>query len=89
MGPHGWNLWGDVSAEYAKGATEEIEIIQDIGKFPAGGPTWRTREWTTIVDEDKVSLLKIYGMDTSGNILKAMTIEPDGIIAKELFGEGL
>lgn len=89
MGPHGWNLWGDVSAEYAKSATGEIEIIQDIEKFPAGGPTWRTREWTTIVDEGKVTSLKIYGMDTSGNIMKTMAIEPDGIIAKKLFGEGL
>ncbi|WP_449405883.1 hypothetical protein [Massilia phosphatilytica] len=41
MGPHGWNLWGDVSSEYAKEATGEIEIIQDFEKFPAGGPTWR------------------------------------------------
>ncbi len=88
MGPHGWNLWGDVSAEYAKDATGEIEIIQDIEKFPAGGPTWRAREWTTIVDEGKVTAMKIYGMDKSGNILKSTTIEPDGAIAKKLFGEG-
>lgn len=89
IGPHGWNFWGDVSAEYAKDAAGEIEIIQDIGKFPAGGPTWRTREWTTIIDEGKVTSMKIYGMDKSGNILKAMTIEPDSAIAKELFGGAL
>ena len=89
MGPHGWNLWGDVSAEYAKDAAGEIEIIQDIGKFPAGGPTWRTREWTTIVDEGKVTSMKIYGMDKTGNILKTTTIEPDSAIAEELFGDAL
>ena len=88
MGPHGWNLWGDVSTEYAKHATGDIEIIQDIEKFPAGGPTWRTREWTTIVDEGKVTSMKIYGMDKLGNILKSTTMEPDGAIAKNLFGEG-
>lgn len=89
MGPHGWNLWGDVSAEYAKDASGEIEIIQDIDKFPAGGPTWRKREWTTIVDEGKVTSMKIFGMDKSGSILKTMTFEPDSAIARELFEEAL
>jgi len=78
-----------VSAEYAKDASGEIEIIQDIDKFPAGGPTWRKREWTTIVDEGKVTSMKIFGMDKSGSILKTMTFEPDSVIARELFEEAL
>jgi len=57
MAPHGWDLWGDVSAKYSKDAIGDVEVIQDFAKFPAGGSTWRGREWPTIVDEGKVTSL--------------------------------
>ena len=70
MPPHGWDLWGDVSAKYSKDATGEIDVIQDFAKsFPSGGPTWKAREWPTIVDEGKVTSMNIFGVDEKGNIL--------------------
>jgi hypothetical protein len=86
LGPHGWDLWGDVSAKYSKDATGEIDIIQDIKKFPAGGDTWSGSEWPTIVQEGKVTSMNIFGMDKDGNIIKTMKTEPDSEIARDLFG---
>ncbi|WP_146171886.1 hypothetical protein [Pseudoduganella armeniaca] len=54
MAPHGWDLWGEVSAKYSQGASGEIDIIQTADKYPGGGPTWRGREWPTIYKENKV-----------------------------------
>lgn len=86
MPPHGWDLWGDVSAKYSKDAVGEIEVIQDFAKsFPQGGTTWKGREWPTIVDEGKVTSIKIIGMDSAGNIMETMKIKPDSKIAEELF----
>lgn len=86
MKPHGWDLWGDISANYSKDAFGEIDVIQDIGKFPGGGDTWRGREWPTIVKEGKVSSMNIYGMDKAGNIIEAMKMEPSSAVAEKLFG---
>lgn len=88
MAPHGWDLWGDVSAKYSKDATGEIDVIQLIDKFPNGGPTWRNREWPTLVEEGKVTSMNIFGMDSSGNILKTMKMEPDSIMAEKIFSGG-
>lgn len=86
MAPHGWDLWGDVSAKYSRDATGEIEVIQDYAKsFPGGGTTWRGREWPTIVDEGKVTSINIIGMDSAGNIIDTMKIKPDSEIAEQLF----
>jgi len=85
LGPHGWNLWGDVSEKYSKDAFGEIDIIQDMKKFPGGGDTWRGREWPTIVEEGKVTSMNIFGMDKEGNILETMTMAPDSDLAKSLF----
>jgi hypothetical protein len=48
---------------------------------------WRSAhaEQLPIVDDGKVISMKIFGMDKSGNIMKTMTIGPDGAIARELF----
>jgi len=89
MEPHGWDLWGKVSAKYSKDAFGEIDIIQDIEKFPSGGPTWRGSEWTTIVDEGRVSSMNIFGMSKDGKILDMMKLEPDSEAAKKLFEGGL
>jgi hypothetical protein len=86
MKPHGWDLWGNVSSNYSKDALGEIDIIQDFEKFPGGGPTWRGREWPTIVNEGKVSSINILSMDRSGNILDTMKIDPYGDAAEKLFG---
>lgn len=86
MPPYGWDLWGEVSAKYSKDAFGEIEVIQDFAKsFPRGGPTWRGREWPTIVDEGRVTSIKIIGMDSAGNIMDTMKIKPDSEIAEDLF----
>lgn len=86
MAPHGWDLWGDVSAKYSKDAAGEIDVIQDFEKFPSGGPTWRGREWPTIVDEGKVTSINIFSMDRAGNILDTMKVKPDSAVAEKLFG---
>lgn len=87
MPPHGWDLWGDVSAKYSEDAVGEIDVIQDFEKsFPSGGPTWKGHEWPTIVDEGKVTSINIFGMDKKGNILDTTKIKPNGEIAKKLFG---
>ncbi|USX13980.1 hypothetical protein NHH88_30800 [Oxalobacteraceae bacterium OTU3CAMAD1] len=86
MEPHGWDLWGNVSSNYSKDALGEIDVIQDFEKFPGGGPTWRGREWPTIVNEGKVSSINIFSMDRSGNILDTMKVDPYGDAAEKLFG---
>ena len=86
MKPHGWDLWGDISANYSKDAFGEIDVIQDVAKFPGGGDTWRGREWPTIVKEGKVSSMNIYGMDKAGNILETMKMDPGSVAAEKLFG---
>ena len=85
MPPHGWNLWGTVSANYSRDAVGEVDVLQAIEKFPRGGPTWRGDEWPTIVDEGRVTHLNIFGMDEAGNILDAMRVQPASEVAKELF----
>ncbi|WP_198117181.1 hypothetical protein [Massilia rhizosphaerae] len=85
MEPHGWDLWGAVSAEYARHASGEIDIIQSAEKFPRGGETWRGSEWTTIVRERKVELMNIFAMDEGGNVIKTMRMAPSSEVAKELF----
>jgi hypothetical protein len=86
MPPHGWDLWGEVSARYSRGASGEIDVIQDFEKFPGGGPTWRGREWPTIVEEGKVTSINIFSMDKAGNVLETMTVKPYGAEAEALFG---
>lgn len=86
MAPHGWDLWGDVSAKYSKDAVGEIDIIQDVKKFPAGGPTWRGSEWPTIKAEGKVTSMNIFSMDGAGNILDTMKLEPNSDAAAKIFG---
>ena len=87
-GPWGFSLWGDVSANYSKGATGTIDVIQDIGKFPGGGPTWKGREFDVIKSERKVTSINIYGMNRAGDILQEMKVDPQGRIAEELFKVG-
>ena len=86
LGPHGWDLWGEVSEKYSKDAFGEIDIIQDMTKYPGGGPTWRGREWPTIVDEGKVTSMNIFGMDKDGTIVETMIMKPNSDAAKALFG---
>jgi hypothetical protein len=86
MPPHGWDLWGDVSSKYSKDAVGEIDVIQDFNKFPGGGPTWRGREWPTIVDEGRVKSINIFSMDETGIILDTITVKPDSAAAEALFG---
>jgi hypothetical protein len=86
MEPHGWNFWGDVSSKYAQDAAGEIDVIQDFRKFPGGGPTWRGREWPTIVDEGRVTSINIFSMDETGTILDTMKVKPDSKAAAALFG---
>lgn len=86
MEPHGWNLWGDVSSKYSQDAAGEIDVIQDFKKFPGGGPTWRGREWPTIVDEGRVTSINIFSMDETGTILDTMKVKPDSAAAEALFG---
>jgi len=86
MEPHGWDLWGEVSANYSKDAVGEIDVIQDFEKFPNGGPTWRGKEWPVLRKEKKVSSLNIFSMDRSGNILGTMKIDPYSEAAQRLFG---
>jgi hypothetical protein len=85
MEPHGWDLWGTISAEYARHASGEIDIIQSVEKFPRGGDTWRGSEWTTIIRERKVALMNIFAMDAGGNVVEKMVMEPNSEVAKELF----
>lgn len=85
MGPYGWDFWGEVSSEYAKGAIGEIDVIQDVSKFPNGGPTWRGREWPTIFDERKVTVMNIFSMDDTGKVLEVMRVDPYSEAAKKLF----
>ncbi len=86
MKPHGWDLWGDVSENYSRGAVGDIEIIQDAKAFPAGGQTWRGREWPAIVEERKVTSMTIYSMDKMGNILDTKVLNPRSMEARALFG---
>lgn len=87
MAPHGWDFWGEVSSLYSRGAVGEIDVIQDFEKsFPSGGPTWRGREWPTIVEEGKVTVMNILGMDKDGKLIEAMKVDPYGSIAEGLFG---
>jgi hypothetical protein len=86
MPPYGWDLWGNVSAEYSKGAVGEVDVVQAIKSFPSGGPTWKGREWPTIVSEGKVTLLNIVGMDDAGNVVETMKVKPDSVMAEKLFG---
>jgi len=85
MEPYGWDFWGKISANYSKDAAGEIDVIQNIKKFPNGGDIWRTNEWTTIKREKKVSLLNILLIDEDGKVLNQMKMEPNGDVANELF----
>lgn len=84
MEPHGWNVWGDVSSKYSQDAAGEIDVIQDFKKFQGGGPTWREREWPTIVDEGRVTSINIFSMDETGTILDTMKVKPDSAAAAAL-----
>jgi len=87
MQPRAIDLWKSVSKNYSKGASGEIDIIQDFAKkFPKGGDVWRETEWPTIVNEGKVTSMNIFGMDASGNVIDSVKLEPDGDIARGLFG---
>lgn len=86
MGPYGWDLWGDVSANYSKDAFGAIEVIQDVKKFPNGGPTWLGREFPTIVNQGKVSSINIFSMDAHGNIIDSLKLDPYSEAARTLFG---
>lgn len=86
LGPHGWDLWGDVSANYSKDAFGSIDVIQDMTKFPAGGPTWQGREFKTIRAERKVTMINIFGMDRAGNLIEKMQVNPYSAEAYKLFG---
>ncbi|GAB3381245.1 hypothetical protein [Massilia agri] len=87
--PHGPDFWGAVSSKYSSDATGKIDVIQDFEKrFPRGGNIWREDEWTTIVREGKVTSINVLGMSPDGRLVDSMEIEPNGAIAKKLFGEG-
>jgi len=86
MEPHGWDLWGKVSKEYARQAEGEVDIIQTAERFPRGGDIWRGDEWPTIVRERKVTTMNIFCMDKNGNIIETVKIAPNSDIAKEIFG---
>lgn len=83
--PHGWDLWGDVSENYTKGVFGEVDVIQDIKKFPGGGETWKTKEWEQIFRERKVSMLNIFGMDKAGNVVEIAKMDPYGQAAIDIF----
>ena len=85
MGPHGWDLWGAVSENYAKGVSGEIDIIQDVEKFPKGGDTWRGSEWPVIRDEKKVTAMNIFSMNKAGKEVEQLKVYADSELAKELF----
>lgn len=85
MEPHGWDLWGMVSREYARHAEGEIDIIQTAERFPKGGDIWRGKEWPTIVRERKVTAMNIFCMDKKGNIIETVKMAPNSDIAKKLF----
>lgn len=87
MEPKAIELWKGVSKNYSKGASGEIDIIQDYAKkFPRGGDVWRETEWPAIVGEGKVTSMNVFGMDAHGNIVDSMKMEPNGDIARDLFG---
>lgn len=85
-GPYGWDLWGDISTNYSKDAMGEIDVIQDIKKFPAGGGIWRGQEWPTIKQTGRVTSMNIFGMDEVGNIVDQMKMSPRSAIANTIFG---
>lgn len=85
LGPHGWDLWGDVSSNYSKDAFGAIDVIQDMSKFPGGGPTWQGREFKTIRAARRVTSINIIGMDRAGNIVETMKVNPYSAMARELF----
>lgn len=86
LGPHGWDLWGEVSENYAKDAKGAIDIIQSPDKFPKGGQTWMEREYPVILKARKVTSMNVYSMDEAGTILDQMKIDPQSDAAKTLFG---
>ena len=76
-----------MSAKYSKGASGTIDVIQDFEKkFPRGGDIWRDDEWPAIVEEGKVTSIRIFGMDRAGNLIDSMEMKPGSTVAKELFG---
>jgi len=83
--PGGDAFWGAISTEYSRDAAGEIDIIQDMTKFPNGGFIWRGYEWKTIVREGKVTSMNIYGMDKAENVIQKIIVDPYGELAKELF----
>ena len=86
LGPHGWDLWGEVSENYAKDAKGSIDIIQSPDKFPKGGQTWMEREYPVILKAKKVTSMNVYSMDEAGKILDQIKIDPQSDAAKTLFG---
>lgn len=86
MGPHGWDLWGGVSKNYADGATGDIETIQTADKFPAGGPTWKNKEWPSLFKNSEVGDITIHKIDNTGNVLESLTVDSKSNEALEFFG---
>jgi hypothetical protein len=86
MGPHGWDLWGGVSKNYADGAVGDIETIQTADKFPAGGPTWKNKEWPSLFKNPEVGDITIHKIDSSGNVLESLTVDSKSNEALEFFG---
>lgn len=86
MGPWGWDLWGEVSENYAKGASGIVDVIQTPFKFPKGGPTWLGREWPTIYAEGNVSSINIFSVAPDGQVLDSLSLDVLSDEAINLFG---
>lgn len=86
MPPHGWDLWGGISKKYADGAKGNIETIQTAAKFPAGGPTWKDKEWPSLRKNPEVGNITIHKIDELGNIVESLTVDSKSSAALTIFG---
>ncbi|WP_435237813.1 hypothetical protein ACR30L_09750 [Psychromonas sp. PT13] len=86
LGPYGWDLWGEVSTNYANGALGNIETIQTANRFPLGGATWKNRVWPSLYKNPYVDDITIKRVNSSGNIEESVTVYSKSDEALKLFG---
>jgi len=61
-----WDLWGDISENYALDAKGNINTIQTIEKFPAGGQIWKSKEWPALYENPNIKDITINKIDDTG-----------------------
>lgn len=74
VGGGGFELFGAISAEYAKGAEGVIHSYQDGDRWnQGGGGVWKQYEYPAIVAGGKVTAIVYHRVDADGNVLESRT----------------